>query len=93
MAKIYFFIQIIVYTFVNGIINNLKTKNMKATKETIRQTYSIKIAKALHTLYGDTDAYLNKFKQALIKINKITKATKKNSLELQLQSFLLNTTR
>lgn len=66
---------------------------MKITKETIRQSYSIKISKALFTLYGNTDAYLNEFKNALTKINKIVKLTKKNDLEFELQEFLLNTTR
>lgn len=66
---------------------------MKTTKETIRQSYSIKTAHALHTLYGTTDAYLKEFKSALVKINKITKVTKKNDLEFELQDFLLNTTR
>lgn len=63
------------------------------TKENIRQYYSIKTSKALHTLYGSTDAYLIEFKSALIKINKIVKITKKNDLEFELQEFLLNTTR
>lgn len=66
---------------------------MKTTKETIRQKYSIKVSKALHTIYGNTDAYINEFKSALIKLNKITKATKKNELEFELQEFLLNCTR
>jgi hypothetical protein len=65
----------------------------KLTKETIRQSYSIKISKVLYTLYGNTDAYFNEFQQALIKINKIAKTTKRNDLEFQLQEFLLNTTR
>ena len=63
------------------------------TKETIRQSYSIKIAKALHILYGTTDAYFNEWKNALAKINKIAKTTKKNELENQLQIFLINTTK
>lgn len=63
------------------------------TKETIRQSYSIKIANALHILYGTTDAYFNEWKNALAKINKIAKTTKKNELENQLQIFLINTTK
>jgi hypothetical protein len=63
------------------------------TKETIRQSYSIKISKALHILYGTTDAYFNEWKSALSKINKIAKTTKKNELENELQIFLINTTK
>jgi len=63
------------------------------TKETIRQSYSIKISKSLHILYGTTDAYFNEWKSMLSKINKIAKSTKKNELENELQTLLINTTK
>jgi len=66
---------------------------MKATKETIRSTYSIKIAKTLTTIYGTGEAYLTEFKSVLSKINTITKSTKKKDLEFELQEVLLNYTR
>lgn len=66
---------------------------MKTTKENIRQKYSILTANALHSIYGDADAYLIEFKKTLSNINRIAKKTKKNLLENELQEMLLNVTR
>lgn len=74
-------------------INNLKTKNMKATKETIRQKYSILTSKIIYNIYEPVGSYELEFKSFLNKLNKITKQTKKNDLEYTLQEMYLNYTR
>jgi hypothetical protein len=66
---------------------------MKATKETIRQKYSILTSKIIYNIYEPVGAYELEFKSFLNKLNKITKQTKKNDLEYTLQEMYLNYTR
>jgi Leu/Phe-tRNA-protein transferase len=66
---------------------------MKATKEQIRQKYSILTSQVIYNMYEPVGAYDVEWKKYLSNLNKVTKKTKKNDLEYTLQEMLLNYTR
>jgi hypothetical protein len=63
------------------------------TKEMIRQKYSIMTSKLIYKIYEPVNAYDKEWKSFLIKLNKVTKKTKKVDLEYTLQEMYLNYTR